>query len=595
MNGTSDLHFAIDELNQQAWEWLQSEPDRALRAAEEALRKSIEQNYLHGQSHARLALALHETRQGDVRAGIARLGQIADDCARHGDHVGYLRANLGVAQAELGHGEAERARTRLHTLLQQAEANLQVPDYAALLNTLSIAEHNVGNATEGLRLAYQALAALGPYPYNAITAFLSHNIGVYQLNVGNDDLAHKLLSDALIAIHAAGSRTQIALFTANLALCQLNRNESAQALDLVVARIHLGSDDVTPRDYGFLLAVAAHACTRLQRWDEAVEYHSQARHYLKDEDAPFFAGYLAYLAALLAQHAGVLPEALRQTSVAHEAARLSHDDQLLLNTLSLQAELQAQAGEHQRAYELHREFHTHYHRLTDTANETRYLTLQVQYELQEAKAARDIAQHDHAETEAARQALAALNQELADRLADIEALQAALREQAIRDPLTGLYNRRHLSEALPQVLQLAIRENWSVCVALIDLDNFKRLNDSHGHGMGDAALVHLAQVLRDGIRGSDFCCRYGGEEFCIVFAPISIDAAHTRLHQLLQAFAGATIVDGEQNVSGLTFSAGIASSLHHGLDSQSLLRAADIALYRAKDSGRNQVLVAVQE
>lgn len=216
---------------------------------------------------------------------------------------------------------------------------------------------------------------------------------------------------------------------------------------------------------------------------------------------------------------------------------------------------------------------------------------QIQSELSEAERERDFARVKQAEAERARAELEMLNRELAAKVVEIERLQEQLREQAIRDPLTDLYNRRYLQQALASELQLAERRHYPLCVVLIDLDHFKSVNDRHGHPVGDQVLIELANLLRANIRGSDFACRFGGEEFCLVLSDIGQELALTRTQSLLAAFSALQFCSG---LSGQTFSAGIAQYPLHGRDAQALLRVADQALYRAKAAGRNQVLLGGQ-
>lgn len=207
-------------------------------------------------------------------------------------------------------------------------------------------------------------------------------------------------------------------------------------------------------------------------------------------------------------------------------------------------------------------------------------------------AERDLALRRQAETELARAELERLNQELAVRMVEVESLQFQLQEQATRDPLTYLYNRRYLHETLPVELQRAQRQHYMVCVVMIDLDFFKAVNDRHGHAVGDAVLVTLAGVLRTGLRAVDFSARYGGEEFCLVLADIDLAMAQQCVEQLQRCYASQHVRGVGGDLTGLTFSAGIACFPLHGDDEHSLLRAADRALYKAKADGRNCVRLA---
>jgi diguanylate cyclase (GGDEF)-like protein len=161
-----------------------------------------------------------------------------------------------------------------------------------------------------------------------------------------------------------------------------------------------------------------------------------------------------------------------------------------------------------------------------------------------------------------------------------------LREQTIRDPLTSLYNRRFLQDYLPREILRATRERAPLAVIMIDLDRFKRINDSAGHQAGDRVLVDVAALLKRHVRGSDIACRYGGEEFAVVLPKTTLESALRRSEEIRSA-----ISDEPDRLRGVTASLGVALCPAHAIDAEALLRAADRALYEAKRAGRNQVRV----
>lgn len=176
---------------------------------------------------------------------------------------------------------------------------------------------------------------------------------------------------------------------------------------------------------------------------------------------------------------------------------------------------------------------------------------------------------------------------------EITALQGQLQELAIRDPLTGLFNRRHLDEALPAALARCARQQQPLVVVMIDIDHFKQVNDRYGHPGGDALLQALAQLLQGCVRAGDLACRMGGEEFLLVLENAALQGAVPRLESLRQAFAALQVVH-EEHTMQATLSAGVAAFPEHGPTPAQLLQAADKALYAAKASGRNCICVADQ-
>jgi diguanylate cyclase (GGDEF)-like protein/PAS domain S-box-containing protein len=181
-------------------------------------------------------------------------------------------------------------------------------------------------------------------------------------------------------------------------------------------------------------------------------------------------------------------------------------------------------------------------------------------------------------------------QSLKAQIRQIEALQKDLRDQATRDALTGLFNRRYIQETLPRELARAGRERSPVSLVMLDLDHFKRLNDAYGHPAGDLLLQRLSQILTENTRRGDIVARYGGEEFLVALMDSTPDAARKRAEQGRTEFA-ACAVPYEGHLLQTTVSAGLASFPGDGASLDELVRKADAALYQAKAAGRNRVVV----
>jgi diguanylate cyclase (GGDEF)-like protein/PAS domain S-box-containing protein len=183
------------------------------------------------------------------------------------------------------------------------------------------------------------------------------------------------------------------------------------------------------------------------------------------------------------------------------------------------------------------------------------------------------------------------NEALRRLVAGLQTSEDLLREQATHDPLTGLFNRRYLDDTLAREMSRSWRRGSHLAVAMLDIDHFKRINDVFGHGAGDLALRGCAHVLSQNLRRSDIACRLGGEEFVIVLPDSSLEHARQRVTEICTLVRNLTLRHKRQLLGTITLSAGIACAPEHGLTAPDLLRAADEALYRAKEYGRNQVVV----
>ncbi|MEO7252140.1 MAG: diguanylate cyclase [Arenimonas sp.] len=190
----------------------------------------------------------------------------------------------------------------------------------------------------------------------------------------------------------------------------------------------------------------------------------------------------------------------------------------------------------------------------------------------------------------AREALWAGEQALKQQLVEIRVLRDQLQEQATRDPLTGLHNRRFLDVIEARELALCKRENKPLTLIMVDVDHFKEVNDTYGHPAGDEVLQGLANLLLEKVRATDVVCRYGGEEFLLLLPNMPPEIALLRANEWRLAFAQRSFDLGDTAVQ-VTVSMGIASSPQHGETFSELIRFADQALYRAKAEGRNRALL----
>lgn len=191
-----------------------------------------------------------------------------------------------------------------------------------------------------------------------------------------------------------------------------------------------------------------------------------------------------------------------------------------------------------------------------------------------------------------RRLAAALSEHTSLALANLR-LRDALRFQSVRDPLTGLYNRRYLEESLEREIGRAERRQTTVSVLMLDIDHFKRFNDSFGHDAGDYVLKQLGLVMKSFVRKEDIACRYGGEEFTFILPETDQETAQRRAQQFCERVRTLDFRFQDKSLGVVTVSIGVSSYPRHGTLAEGLLAAADSALYRAKKEGRDRIVAAV--
>ncbi len=177
-------------------------------------------------------------------------------------------------------------------------------------------------------------------------------------------------------------------------------------------------------------------------------------------------------------------------------------------------------------------------------------------------------------------------------LVEVRKTERTLRRQALRDPLTGLFNRRFFDAGLAQQIMRSRRSGEPASLLMLDIDHFKNYNDEYGHEAGDAVLRAIGQLLQTQVRGSDVACRFGGEEFVILMPDAPLESAKERGKQILEAIRGLEIPHQGHLLPSVTASLGVAAFPSHASDAEGILEAADNALYMAKRTGRDRMVVS---
>lgn len=186
--------------------------------------------------------------------------------------------------------------------------------------------------------------------------------------------------------------------------------------------------------------------------------------------------------------------------------------------------------------------------------------------------------------------IVAVAEHIALALANLK-LRESLRMQAIRDPLTGLFNRRYMEESLDREIARAARSGSAVTAVMIDIDHFKCFNDTFGHAAADVALRETANTILANLRAEDIACRFGGEELVLILPDTQLEAGGRRADRIRVAVAAQQLRYHGAPIGAVTASFGVAAAPHHGSSGEALLRAADEALYQAKAEGRNRTVI----
>ena len=508
------------------------------------------------------------------------------------DRRGELLARTGIARLLLFEQAPLSARETLLAIYAESRPILPPQDQFWVVNALGATYFYTDRIDEAIRYLYEALETLRSIELSPQLPTVMSNLAAALVTVGDYHPARELAQDALGLLQHFNN-PQILLFArSNLAEALLGSGEPEAALEVVdamIAEITAMPRRVAQNHY---CAVAAETYTHAGRIEDATRCAATSQGILDDYPGGFNEVHCRWAAAVLADAGSDDEAAFAALDCALVAAgQLGH-----LPTL---CKAHARAAARYARLERFEQAYTHQQRLLDVETRrhgnrasVRYYLLKVEHELTHARAERDRAERQRLESEALSRQLERLNEELTLRMREVEALQVRLAAEALRDPLTGLFNRRYLDSVLPGLFGSATRRAAPLTLALVDLDDFKRINDRHGHPAGDRVLQQIGDVFGTSLRPADIVCRYGGEEFCVVLADTDAAGATAALAGLAKRLADLQVDWAGEALGGFTFSAGVAEFPAHGETFAQLVSAADRMLYRAKDAGRNRVLIA---
>ena len=456
-------------------------------------------------------------------------------------------------------------------------------------NSRAITLKLLGRVEDALRMFYRAVEAAQACGNLGMRITAHTNLGGYHQDLFNLEDARQLSEQALREAREATAPQSIVTAAVNLIATYFQAGQFAEARAMAGYLID-NQIQLLPGTLERFRLPLAMAHLGVGDVDAAQRYLQQgAVTAVADGDGVAMWGWLQARCQL----ARAQPQQARQTAEgtlrerAQQPCAVAPYDRMQL--LSAAADACEALGDTAAALDYVRQAHRVYEQLVGRSARARYLALQADHELAQAQRERDMALDSHRSAEDDRSRLAMLNEALRHQVEETERLHARLREQALRDPLTGLHNRRYLFEMAPGLLDLARRQGTPLCLVLIDLDHFKLLNDTYGHAAGDAVLQRFASLLAHMLRRSDVVCRHGGEEFVAVMPDIDADGAQTMLTRLLLAYQGQQHKVGRRRLPSCSFSAGIAVFPTHGNSLEQLLSRADRALYSAKQRGRARI------
>ena len=420
------------------------------------------------------------------------------------------------------------------------------------------------------------------YHHRPAHALLAFNVGATLLHAGDWEGAESCIRIALgecALIVMPGFET---MCRSNLAYCLINVgriDEATAEVDLALAR---DRNELLRYRPGDVMTTVAENLIETGHLGEATDYVFAALDDAIGRRYPMGIGTAKWNQGRIAVEQGKVAEAVSAWCVAlWNLRRHPHLPQFWKTALAVST-LYSNSGDYRRSLRWHRRFHASYRRWQDTTSDVRLAYSQASLQMESIRRERDTAEAERLSLLQAKTELEAVNTELQSRFTEIEVIHDELREQAARDPLTGLLNRRNLLPTLDAMLSKSSTNRQHAIVAMLDLDRFKQFNDQHGHVAGDEILAAAGQLLREFFRDEDSAFRYGGDEFCIFLPHANRVVGEARLEAFAQALHDSLPKAPDGSASGVTVSFGIACYPDDSMHPDGLLAIADAALYKIK-------------
>jgi diguanylate cyclase (GGDEF)-like protein len=427
------------------------------------------------------------------------------------------------------------------------------------------------------------------FHYPPAHALLAFNVGATLLHAGDWEGAESCLRMAIAERGRVGMPGFDVMCRSNLAYCLINTNRVEEATIEINTALTQDSEHLLKFSPGDVMTTVAENLIETGHLDEAQSYVFDALDAAIGREYSMGIGTAKWNQGRIASIQGKTAEAVSAWRVAlWNLRRHPHLTQFWKTALGV-SELYAKQGDYRRAFRWHQRFHASHRRWQDTTRDVRLAYSQAMLQMEAIRRERDAAESERIRLLQAKTELEAVNSELQSRFTEIEAVHEELREQASRDPLTGLLNRRSLLPTLNQMVEKTAINNQHLIVAMLDLDRFKQFNDKHGHVAGDHMLAAAGHLLREFFRDDDRAFRYGGDEFCIFLPRTNRLVGQARLEAFAQGLQEMLPKAPDGSLSGIAVSFGVACFPDDSMQPNELVAMADAALYRSKRQRKEQL------
>jgi diguanylate cyclase (GGDEF)-like protein len=576
-------------LARKSWQLQFEDSDQSLLLAEQCLARVQHGDDLAAHAWGRLARGYHRMRHSTSAEGSVEIEHAHRCFDLLGDRRGTILAAVGLSRCAWMEGRLQEALDLITPLRDEGLRVLRQEERGMLLNGIAGCYSSQGDPAQAFAYMYQALRESSPAHNNGFDTVLFCNLAHELYQLGDCEAALSYVQEGLARCERLRNRRLKNVLHSNRILCLLELERYSEALIAARALYQQNAQLTGPGTVGVAfeaLALAAAFGGDVQLGEAAL---TRAALTQPQDPLPEVQIDLAVAQArLLALHRyseQAVQRLQQELPITHPGVSLRAHC-LLHDTL---AWLYGQLRHNALALEHLQHWRRHQLARSRLASQARYQAASLHTELLRVQRQRDDMDARRAATERASAQLLEANRQLQEKIQEVQALKDELQQQALRDGLTGLYNRRYLNQTLPTLFAITRREAQALAVVVIDLDHFKQVNDVHGHIAGDQVLQAFAELLHTQLRKSDVACRYGGEEFCLLMPGTTAFAARGKVAELLALWRAQSFHFDTGTLAGPSFSAGIADSHLDTAYSNNLLKCADDYALHAKRLGRNRI------
>jgi diguanylate cyclase (GGDEF)-like protein len=581
-------------LARRAWRLQYPDSSRSLTLAEQAIALAAIDSDGRAEGWARLARGFHRMRY-TLPAEAEQEFAAARRCLETAqDRAGQILAAVGTARCWWMQGRYRASLELLQPLRDEGLRVLKQEERGMLLNGIAGCYSALGHSPEAFAYMYQALRESSPTRNHGFDVVLYCNIAHELFQLGDYDTALTYVEEGIARCRSLANPRLLSVLLANRIVCLTDLDRARHAMPDVRSLLAMPADPSGRGARGGAFETMAIAALRAGEFELGCRLVERAHAALAEQAVADERIELVVAEAEQRCARDRWSEAAAHLERSVPQLRQSANEGLSLRVQCLffqaLADAYERSGNPAQALRHLRTWQQLHVERARRAAQARYQAASLQTELLRLQRERDEIDARRRSSERAKAELEAINRQLSQKMDEVQALQAALKQQAVRDFLTGLFNRRHLNDVLPSMLALAQRDRAPLAVAIIDLDHFKAVNDVYGHTAGDALLAAFGALLAKRLRKSDVACRYGGEEFCLLLPHTDAHAARRKIEALLRLWRGEAFTFDSGTSSGNTFSAGVADSQQVPGSFERLLKAADECVLEAKRLGRDRVV-----